>query len=196
MTNRVPKGPAVLACLALVSGSTGCSWAFVEKKPDHVVAPNVPISCTTSNAAPVLDSICTGYFVLNTALVASRDYGGGAVLLSGGLGLLCALSAGSGFGATRDCRAAKDANALCMTGSEAACRQLNPAWSTRSQRDSDASPEFRPPIRSGVAPAEVWQAPAAGAPAPARLPGCSKDTDCKGERVCEQGTCVEPKPAQ
>jgi hypothetical protein len=25
---------------------------------------------------------------------------------------------------------------------------------------------------------------------------CTKDTDCKGERVCEQGACVTPNPAQ
>ena len=37
----------------------------------------------------------------------------------------------------------------------------------------------------------------AGAPVPspsaAELPGCGKDTDCKGERVCEAGRCVDPK---
>jgi outer membrane protein assembly factor BamB len=28
--------------------------------------------------------------------------------------------------------------------------------------------------------------------APAHLPGCGKDTDCKGTRICQQGACVEP----
>ncbi|MCA9492503.1 MAG: hypothetical protein KC621_21365 [Myxococcales bacterium] len=27
---------------------------------------------------------------------------------------------------------------------------------------------------------------------PAPTPGCTKDTDCKGDRVCEQGTCRDP----
>ena len=27
------------------------------------------------------------------------------------------------------------------------------------------------------------------------VPGCYKDTDCKGDRICEQGTCVSPAPA-
>jgi hypothetical protein len=27
----------------------------------------------------------------------------------------------------------------------------------------------------------------------AQAPGCTKDTDCKGERICEAGVCVEPK---
>jgi hypothetical protein len=25
--------------------------------------------------------------------------------------------------------------------------------------------------------------------------GCAKDTDCKGERICEAGACVDPHPA-
>lgn len=27
----------------------------------------------------------------------------------------------------------------------------------------------------------------------AQVPGCTKDTDCKGERICEAGVCVEPR---
>src|SRR6185295_1738217 len=35
----------------------------------------------------------------------------------------------------------------------------------------------------------------AGAPSRPAVPaGCAKDTDCKGERVCERGACVEPAP--
>ena len=29
--------------------------------------------------------------------------------------------------------------------------------------------------------------------APAFAAGCSKDTDCKGERICEKHVCVEPE---
>lgn len=31
--------------------------------------------------------------------------------------------------------------------------------------------------------------------APARAGSCERDTDCKGDRVCEQGQCVDPVPA-
>jgi len=37
--------------------------------------------------------------------------------------------------------------------------------------------------------------PAAATPAAAPAPagaGCAKDVDCKGDRVCEQGHCVDP----
>jgi len=41
-------------------------------------------------------------------------------------------------------------------------------------------------------PAEVAK-PADPAPAPPVKGGCTKDTDCKGDRVCEAGACVSPK---
>ncbi len=31
----------------------------------------------------------------------------------------------------------------------------------------------------------------AGTPRPANAQGCTKDIDCKGTRVCEDGRCVE-----
>src|SRR5215831_4557208 len=33
---------------------------------------------------------------------------------------------------------------------------------------------------------------AACAAAPPALVGCAKDRDCKGERICERGACIEP----
>jgi hypothetical protein len=37
-------------------------------------------------------------------------------------------------------------------------------------------------------------APTSAAPAePAKTAGCARDMDCKGERVCEAGECVNPK---
>jgi hypothetical protein len=37
--------------------------------------------------------------------------------------------------------------------------------------------------------------PAEPATEPAAPSGCGKDTDCKGDRVCEAGKCVDPRPA-
>jgi hypothetical protein len=36
---------------------------------------------------------------------------------------------------------------------------------------------------------------AASPPPPSTGAGCSKDTDCKGDRVCVQGQCADPKAA-
>ena len=51
------------------------------------------------------------------------------------------------------------------------------------------------PERRGQ-PAERLPAAPEAAPAgvaPAAPAGCTKDVDCKGDRVCEQGTCVPPR---
>ncbi len=47
-------------------------------------------------------------------------------------------------------------------------------------------PQAAPPA---VAPGTTLSVPSAEPPA---SPGCSKDTDCKGTRICVSGTCTEP----
>ena len=64
-----------------------------------------------------------------------------------------------------------------------------------------AAPQVAAPIPAPSAPASV-PAPAAAvlvAPAPASAPpatpcltGCGKDTDCKGDRICVNGSCQAP----
>lgn len=44
---------------------------------------------------------------------------------------------------------------------------------------------------SGVADPGARQAPVTEAPAVGQA-GCVKDTDCKGDRICEYGRCVDP----
>ncbi len=46
---------------------------------------------------------------------------------------------------------------------------------------------------ANLKPAEVGKTPEPGATPPAVKGGCTKDTDCKGDRVCEAGSCVSPK---
>jgi outer membrane protein assembly factor BamB len=47
----------------------------------------------------------------------------------------------------------------------------------------------------GIAAAGCPWTEATEAPAP-RESGCTKDTDCKGDRICEAGVCVAPRPAE
>lgn len=42
----------------------------------------------------------------------------------------------------------------------------------------------------------VDEAPAAAEPTPKPSGGCEYDTQCKGERVCVDGACVDPKPSE
>ncbi len=47
-----------------------------------------------------------------------------------------------------------------------------------------------------LSPSQGWQPDAvAPAAAPSPLPGCQYDAQCKGERICRAGQCVEPTPA-
>lgn len=193
MTSRV----AILATALQLA--TGCSWAFMQKAPEPVAAPNYPVDCTASRAAPVLDTICAGYFVANGIYLASQktcdqaafgetcvDSGTktGGILLSAGLATLCAVSAGSGYGNAKRCEGVKSENALCITGDEAACKRLNATW----------QPPLKLPPSAMVLPAAAPAPVGAEAIPPVGTPGCSKDADCKGDRICEKGTCVSPPP--
>jgi len=164
---------------------SGCSWAFMTKPPEVVAAPNYPLDCTTSRAAPVLDTICVGYFIANGIYLAavpdcaSAGFGErcassstktGGMLLSAGLGLLCGFSAASGYGFAARCEQKKDLNALCISGDQQACRTLRPGWAPSGA------------VNAVPAPPDVAR-------------GCSKDTDCKGDRICVSGACVSPPPA-
>jgi hypothetical protein len=48
-------------------------------------------------------------------------------------------------------------------------------------------------VRIGTWVGIVLAVLAGAARADARGPGCEKDTDCKGDRICEAGECVSPK---
>lgn len=165
------RGLALIALCAPLC--PGCSLAFMSRPPSVVAAPNYPVECTTSYAAPVLDTVCASYFVLNAAALAGgagnydSNARGGGILLSGGLAVLCAVSAGIGYSSASRCSEVKDENNLCMSGNIAACTRLRPDW--------------RPPPGARAAPV-------------AEPSGCAKDTDCKGDRVCERGACVSPAP--
>lgn len=112
---------AAVAIAFAISGG-GCSWAFMRKAPAHAAA-GEPARCTSAPAAPILDTICASYFVVNAAALAGatvchgspyddpgcfdRGTRNAGIAMSLGIAGLCALSAGSGFGSASRCRAAK-----------------------------------------------------------------------------------------
>jgi hypothetical protein len=48
------------------------------------------------------------------------------------------------------------------------------------------------PQPQGQPAAPVAASTSTPTPAPAATAGCTKDTDCKGDRVCDRGTCTAP----
>jgi hypothetical protein len=159
--------------VALVLPLSGCSWIFMTKAPEPVVAPNYPVDCTSSNAAPILDTICSAYFVVNGVYLltltdcssagfgesctdSGTKYAGAA--LSAGLAVLCGISAGAGYPASTRCQQVKDLNALCITGDLGACQKLRPGWTPPAQ---PAPPPNQPPPQPAAPPPPK---PGAGAP--------------------------------
>jgi hypothetical protein len=163
-----------LTLLTFTSG--GCSWIFMSKAPEPVVAPNYPVECTSSRAAPVLDSIFAGLYVVNAIAYASVDSCDSAsfdevcfesstkaagIAVSAGLAAVLVASATSGFRSATRCGQVKGLNALCITGDLAACQALRPGFVPAGQPGADPW-GTRPPDRWGPpqpAPAEPQQAP-------------------------------------
>jgi len=180
--------------------SSGCSWAFMTKAPDVVAVPNYPVDCTTSRAAPILDTICSAYFVANGIYLAtvtscenaspgetcfSSGTKAGGIVLSAGLAVLCGFAAGSGYDRAARCQQVKELNAGCITGDARACQQLRPGWVPAPVTPPAPVPGVIAPFPPPTGPSKVPDT----APSPA---GCTKDTDCKGDRVCDLGRCAEP----
>jgi hypothetical protein len=132
---------AALACLL---AQTACSWITVARPPQGPVERNEKLTCTTSVAAPVTDTV-VGSLALVTG---GTGVGVGAVALSGcdwttcwiqepiaitylalgvvlvGVAVMEAFSAAHGYGETAVCRDLEQAQLACVSGVEASCATL------------------------------------------------------------------------
>jgi hypothetical protein len=52
----------LVVAMCSVSGGTGCSFLFVQRAPERAEAGG-PVACTTSRAAPVIDTLSTAAYV-------------------------------------------------------------------------------------------------------------------------------------
>jgi hypothetical protein len=161
------------ALTLLAFGNGGCSWLFMSSAPEPVLAPSSPIECTSSRAAPVLDSICAGYFVANGIFWAAADScsdvasgdcyesstKSSGIAISAGLAALCAFSAVSGFRSSGRCGQVKGLNALCITGDVAACQALRPGFTPSGWTPAQPRPD---PWGAPPAPPPPPQAPQGG----------------------------------
>jgi hypothetical protein len=191
-----------LALALLVVPTAGCSWAFMQKAPEPIVAPHYPVHCTRSRTAPVLDSICAGYYGLSAAIIASTPTCTGmyddascfdaqmkttGLVIGATLAALCLTSAVSGFNAAARCEVVETRNVACIAGDLAACQALTPGW--------------RPPTSTWTPPPS-WrrlQAPAGPVP-PASPPAqradglpegenCTAAWQCRTGLSCQDGFC-------
>jgi len=186
---------ATALVLAVVLGSsTGCSHLFMAKAPDPVPAPDRVVDCTTSTAAPILDTACSVYFVANTLVVATLpdcNQGGfgksclesknAGLALSAALAGLCMFGVAAGYRNAERCQAVKQQNELCMSGDLVACGSLNPAW------------------RPGAMPTEDWPGTEPALPVPSQREDgfphgapCTATWECAAGLTCDVGRCAAP----
>lgn len=115
MTPRVHRSALGRATLfALLTGTPGCSLVFVRGAPEGAARypPTVPVECTSSRWAPIVDTVFAGLGGLATTMAAvapeSAFEGGasrGTVLgLYGAQAALYAASAIHGYSSTAECR--------------------------------------------------------------------------------------------
>lgn len=121
--SNIQRALALIAATALLSSSSGCSYAFSRGPRVRVDAPESPepgqtvvAECTTSAAPALVDSIFGSFFlgagVLSLGAAASDGSGFSAAfvppaLLSAILGAVFLTSAVTGYGRASDCRRLK-----------------------------------------------------------------------------------------
>ncbi len=100
-----------------------------------------------------------------------------------------------------ECRALGTVSGVNPFGNAMATREDQTEWARGDARDQAARigatairfqpPDPKNPDRAVGTAYDCSKPPPPPSPAVA---GCTKDTDCKGDRICESGRCVEPPP--
>jgi hypothetical protein len=180
----------VIACLG-ASCSFGCSLLFVTSPPATVekLPPSEPVQCTSSKAAPVIDTLIAGYQVFRTGYALSRsnsDYKGAPIDRNADIGIgvgLAALFIASsiyGYSVTSECAEAKDNHE--RKGRELNAESTNPdaftfspnrrashdsasdSFTVSSPRNQEATPDPKRVPNADAGPLPTTAGP--GAPAP------------------------------
>jgi hypothetical protein len=143
----------------------GCSYAFVEHVPAHHAQMGY-VDCTSGKAAPVLDTLGAGFEVVRSGVaIAAHD------------------SAYESYPISRTADIAIGVGLAAVLTASAIYGYSNTSECARAKAELSTQPPQLPANVGFI-----------GAPA-APLPGCVVDTQCKGDRVCEHGQCMEPVPA-
>jgi hypothetical protein len=171
----------VVAIVAILAWSgSGCSFLFVSGPPDNYkdMSDNelASLDCTTGLAGPTWDGVglllmgSTGYAALLVGgdPEATQDDAKGALAVFGvatALGVLSGVSMGVGVHWVNECRAARGLPSL---------RKLQRQRAEEEQLRRLQIEKLNNPATEQT------------------TPGCAKDADCKGDRICVEGTCVNP----
>jgi len=133
----------ILALLLAGLTGSGCSFLFMQTPKEPITAPDAPIECTASGAAPAMDSTCAslGLFLISAAATTQSCSGNGGpsgCLTTGeaigvavgatAMTVACTVAAAVGWKRASRCQQLKTLNAWCLGGDLTACQKLVPGW--------------------------------------------------------------------
>jgi hypothetical protein len=153
------------AALALAGiAASGCSFIFVHGPPRNHEN-SVAFECTSSVVAPVLDTVWAGLNGIGAISAASTDEATWNSRSTTSRGAVIAVGAGWFL--------LSGASAIYGFTRTQSCRD--------AERDLAVRLATRPPPSPGFVPAPAGPEE-----------GCSRDVDCKGDRICVNRECVSP----
>lgn len=182
-----------ITLLLTISLGTSCSAVFsTPPPPNHESLPY--FTCSDSYALPAVDTLAGVVDTLGGLAAVAADEGGETA----GLGALALILGAVHF-----------ASASHGTTNTNSCREAMAKWAQRMGGGTSIGIPGAPYSMSAppAPPAQAAQAvphaasipPAAHALVPEYAPAqamCRNDMDCKGERVCNLGVCMDPQPAR
>jgi hypothetical protein len=161
----MPGGLAAVVLLHIAA--SGCSFIFVHGPPANHQQ-SLSFDCTSSVVAPVLDLIWAGLNGTGAIQAASTDdYTWNQRYPSTSKSTVLAVGVGWAL--------LSGASAIYGFKQTDSCRTAQTDLAIRIQRSAPPPPSFVPP--PAAAPVEA---------------GCSRDVDCKADRICVQRECVPP----
>lgn len=160
-------GATLLMAAGLIMTQSGCSLLFMTSPPDTLPAdPAQEISCTSKVIAPIVDTVIGVYQGVRTGVAVAAD---DSDYEDYPISRPVDIAFGVGF------TALFVGSAVYGYASASECSEM--------KREA-----ARRPVDAAIIPR-----PQTMAPAPL-IPACTVDTQCKGDRICEDGRCVSPSP--
>jgi hypothetical protein len=162
LAQPIKQNQVLCATLCVLCSMSGCSWLFVQPLPPPPLRTE-PLNCTTSRAAPVLDTLFTATNVASAIYVGSQDNvanKGTAVTFGLAVAALWLSSAVYGYSKTSECEDA-------MAEDQPPPRRRYYAPPPRYQ---SPPPYSAPPPSPYAPPAGYPPPPPPGAAAPAPAP--------------------------
>ena len=159
-----------LIAAPLAVQSTGCSWLFQKSAPGPPVWDHaVYANCDSSYAWPVVDALLAVLYGATAVALIEGSLETGQPTAQGVMGSVFWVGIHA-------------ASSVSGISSASTCTEFGEHIARMAER------------RERERPRRVETTPVA--PDPSGPSSCGRDTDCKGDRICVRGDCVDPLPRE